>query len=532
MHLPCLRVAGSAERFIIPSRVASIGGAPSLGISANIGSSALIPPPRPFPSTNPPNAGGNVAQPIPAASGLAIHRLRRESLNSSSSSSLSGRDPQGPPYPNPSPSPFATNPGTSSLSSSPVSGALPIRRPNINPVHPFKSNTLSSASGSSPSLSIRQAPGSPVPSLSGGTAGVGGHSRQPSSASPINPSARLPPSPIGAAHPSPPGYATTFAPSSLGDRERRPGTSGSGASSERDRRASMNSIRMGSPVPGGVVGAGGLIGGGITGTGDSEDGLGRMPMPVPQRKRYSSSFGHRYTGSVGSAASGGVGSGSGGGAGIVDGRIGGGGTGGGSTPGSGGGSGRGTPASAGLGGGGLAGQEGLRKEGAATSFLNATTDDDDISIFVQDIDARKPLSGRAKEREKRDRDREHAHSHGHGRDATDTTEKGKKDRDADSEKDRDREGEKGGHSGSSSGTGASTRPSRGLGLGFPSRDREASYPYPYNTPSLGLGLGRGRHASASSSTLGTSEAGASQGSEEVIGRMELYEERRRSGYQG
>lgn len=51
-----------------------------------------------------------------------------------------------------------------------------------------------------------------------------------------------------------------------------------------------------------------------------------------------------------------------------------------------------------------------------SSFLSTTTDDDDISIFVQDIDARKPLSGRVKEGEKRERDREREMERGRDRD--------------------------------------------------------------------------------------------------------------------
>ncbi|KAJ3507799.1 hypothetical protein NLJ89_g6097 [Agrocybe chaxingu] len=98
-----------AEKFILPARVPAPA---SLGTSASTGSSALIPPPRPFPTTT--------AQPTPT-SGLAITRIRKESLNSSSSSSISTREP-----------PFQV-PGTSSLSSSAASGPLPIRRPNINP---------------------------------------------------------------------------------------------------------------------------------------------------------------------------------------------------------------------------------------------------------------------------------------------------------------------------------------------------------------------------------------------------------------
>ncbi|KDR79468.1 hypothetical protein GALMADRAFT_243561 [Galerina marginata CBS 339.88] len=633
-----------AEKFILPSRVPSVG-ASTLGTTASTGTSALIPPPRPFPAMSPlspaststipsSNLGSVAAQPIPG-SGLAINRLRKESLNSSSSSSVSTRD-----LPPPGP-----NLGMSSLSSSPVTGPLPIRRPNINPVHPFKTNTLSSASGSSPSLSIRQGPGavggSPgLPSSLSGTGGVPpSHSRQPSNASPIGNPARLPPSPISgfSAHPSPPPGTTVFSPSSLGDR--RPGTSGSGASSDRDRRVSIQSLGMGS-----------------TG-GDSDDGRVHIGMAMPPRKRYSSSFGHRYVGSVGSGTGIVVGSTSAT-AGSNESRTAGmaGDT---SMPGSGNVSGRATPASLGGGGSGLEG-----KKESVSSFLGTATDDDDISIFVQDIDSRKPLSGRAKEREKREELEEqermwqYAHQgqvHEHERSSDEPTVKGKereraprydigaqdrrplsevfaddaayttsppplhatpnyphpssdmdmtpaaiaeraaqfstsptrspmltsqneveerlkkmnetflkslegisggstrrKDRRKDADRDpsvpssssaapmdRERERERGREDSSSSSSSGNypSRASRGVGLGFPSSrtsaaEREVYSPYPFNTPGLGLGLGRGRYASTSSSTLATSEAGASQGSEEVIGRMELYEERRRSGYQG
>lgn len=237
-----------ADRFILPTRTASIPGGPS-SLGANDGAGSVLP------SRLQSNFESLSSLP---PSGLAITRLRRESLNSSQSSSISGRELPSAPFLNPA--------ASSVLSSSPVSGQLAIRRPNVNPVHPFKSNTLSSASGSSPSLSIRQTPaggGSPlsttgVPSsLSGATSS---HTRQPS----VPQSAvRLPPSPIGS-RPSPP-----FAPSSLGDR--RSGTSGSG---ERDRRVSVTSVG---------------------GDGGEER---------PPRKRYSSSFGHRYIGSVGSVNSG------------------------------------------------------------------------------------------------------------------------------------------------------------------------------------------------------------------------------------
>ncbi|PPQ88491.1 hypothetical protein CVT26_008129, partial [Gymnopilus dilepis] len=308
--------ASIAEKFIIPSpaRVPSTGPLqpsmhPSLGLgtTGSSASSALIPPPRPFPTLPSPSpvsvptptsttsatatspyTSTSTTQPIPAP-GLALHRLRRESLNSSSSS-LSTRD-----------LPYSATRQPPSLSSSPVSGAggvgpVPIRRPNpLGAVHPFKSHTLSSASGSSPSLSIRQGgtgagpvSGSPgvgmgLPSsLSGTGTGGGSHSRQPSSASP-----RFPPSPFSGSgiQPSPPPTgSSTFAPSSLGDR--RPGTSGSNASSDmrdRDRRISTQSL--------GGVGLG-ISTSGTSGVEADDTNARPSAVPVPPRKRYSSSFGH------------------------------------------------------------------------------------------------------------------------------------------------------------------------------------------------------------------------------------------------
>ena len=82
---------------------------------------------------------------------------------------------------------------------------------------------------------------------------------------------------------------------------------------------------------------------------------------LSSRKRYSSSFGHRYATSGGATSDGSPGSTTGAERKDVE-RSGGSGTaGGGSTP----------------------------------AFLGATTDDDDISIFVQEIDARKPLASAA-----------------------------------------------------------------------------------------------------------------------------------------
>jgi len=87
---------------------------------------------------------------------------------------------------------------------------------------------------------------------------------------------------------------------------------------------------------------------------------------------------------------------------------------------------------------------------------------------------------------------------------------------------------------SRSGSNSSRDPlaSRGmnLGIGFPSQGSDTPPRGPYNT-SLGM-PGRARYASTSSSTLANSDVGASQGSEEVIGRMDLYEERRGSHHGG
>ena len=74
--------------------------------------------------------------------------------------------------------------------------------------------------------------------------------------------------------------------------------------------------------------------------------------------------------------------------------------------------------------------------------------------------------------------------------------------------------------------------SRGMNLGYGFSSREQPLEYGYSPSGLGLGIRRGRYASTSSSILGNSDvAGMSQGSEEVIGRMDLYDERR-TGYQG
>ena len=268
------------ERFIIPSPL-------NLAVASSSTSSALIPPPRPQYTPLPvplpfPTAGGATPSPSSGASGLALHRMRRESSNSPSSvaamtglgtgraspeifsSSISphrtssySQSPH--PYPYPS----------SSLSSSP--GAVPIKRSTTTSgisINPFKGNTLSSttsasvsASGSSPSLSIRQGL-----SLAGSSSTRVGFPLPPHS--PYGPST----------------------PSSLGDRggdwdreERERRASNDGSSRERDRFRKMS-------------------------MGGQEDVVGGVGVPTRTRKRYSSSFGNRYVG-VGGVGGGGVGSG-------------------------------------------------------------------------------------------------------------------------------------------------------------------------------------------------------------------------------
>ncbi|KAI6095885.1 hypothetical protein EV401DRAFT_2062389 [Pisolithus croceorrhizus] len=144
---------------------------------------------------------------------------------------------------------------TAGRSTTDLPGALPIRRSGITPMYPFKSSTLSSGS----------------PSIH--SPGHGGKSSPP------------------------------FAPSSLGDR---------------DRRRSMTSA----------------------------DGVDLTPGSFG-RGRYRSSFGHRYS----------PGGSSGGGEGVNK-----------------------------------DGSGSNRERGRTTSFLAASTDDDELSMFVQEIDARKPLT--------------------------------------------------------------------------------------------------------------------------------------------
>ncbi|KAI0277042.1 autophagy-related protein 13-domain-containing protein [Russula aff. rugulosa BPL654] len=127
-------------------------------------------------------------------------------------------------------------------------GPLPIRRPQLNPLNPFKASTLSSGSPSlhSPSPSLRQA--SPLPSRGPGPPALSSSPRVPPSPGSYG---RLSSSPIAPLRPSPP-----FQPGSLGDRR------------------SVNSA----------------------------DGGGSGSMGGDGRRRYSTSFGHRYKDSLGGAS--------------------------------------------------------------------------------------------------------------------------------------------------------------------------------------------------------------------------------------
>lgn len=120
---------------------------------------------------------------------------------------------------------------------------------------------------------------------------------------------------------------------------------------------------------------------------------GTSSSPRIGRGRYRSSFGHRYSPS--GSAGGGVGEGSPGSAGV-------------GTP-SGGpavehdrvrelsreGGGQCEPSQEGVGRDGGEGGSRTRERGRTTSFLAASTDDDELSMFVQEIDARKPLTSTA-----------------------------------------------------------------------------------------------------------------------------------------
>ncbi|KAF8652150.1 hypothetical protein AX16_004536 [Volvariella volvacea WC 439] len=198
-------------------------------------------------------------------SGLGMNRLRRESAGGV------GPGPLGELPSSPSASTF-------SLASNGGTNPLPIRRSHLNPVNPFKSNTLSSPS----SLHSVNAP-SPAPSVRGGspltvgvTAGTPGSPAipRPTPSPTTRPSSGLgipiPPVP-GTMRQSPPFGLSQGTPSSLG--ERRSLRSGEG-------------VTAGSPSPGEE-----------SQSPSSNPSGGLLPSParsLSQRKRYSSSFGHRY----------------------------------------------------------------------------------------------------------------------------------------------------------------------------------------------------------------------------------------------
>ncbi|KIL54257.1 hypothetical protein M378DRAFT_857181, partial [Amanita muscaria Koide BX008] len=264
----------------------------------------------------------------------------------------------------PSPSPTTTQ-------------AMPIKRPNT--INPFKTNTLLSASGggTSTSLGAGGQPGSAgsihsihsIYSHSGSIASL----RHTNTASPLSregrggrdlsrsPPQHLQPLPF----PTSGGGKVSSPTSSPGPTFQKLGASGFGSGS----------------------------GQGTTGGTEIGPGIG---MPG-HRKRYSSSFTHRYTSSasVGSAGSGGSDGREGKGPEVIpisvpdssSGVIGASG---------------GSPArSTGSGGGGGSSSSPLargmvdeKSNSRSSSFLGKRTEDDDISLFMQDIETRKPLSGR------------------------------------------------------------------------------------------------------------------------------------------
>ncbi|KAI6040787.1 autophagy-related protein 13-domain-containing protein [Pisolithus marmoratus] len=250
-------------------------------------------------------------------------------------------------------------------------GALPIRRPGITPVHPFKSSTLSSGSPSihSPSPSLRQpsplSAGNILPSLPSNPT----HPTLPSLPSRVQTSPRVPASPIGLGMSGHGGKPSPPAPSSLGDR---------------DRPRSVMSMDGVEPTPGSFGATG-------TGSGVSVAGADVNTSPKIGRGRYRSSFGHRHSpsgsggGGVGVGVEGSPGSGAipSGSSAVEHDRV--------------------RELSREDGGRREPLQEGVsrdvasgkRERGRTTSFLATSTDDDELSMFVQDIDARKPLTSTA-----------------------------------------------------------------------------------------------------------------------------------------
>ncbi|KAL1730356.1 autophagy-related protein 13-domain-containing protein [Schizophyllum commune] len=278
-------------------------------------------------------------------------RLRRESTT--------GRNTPDAPYT----SRAATAPAPD-LNTSPLPIGTAPTRPSINP---FKSGTVSeSLGGGTGSL------GGVAGSL-GNSPGLASRRQAPMSSKPFPP-AQFPPSPSastrGPPSPSLRGTSSPFPSPSLRPAPSPPG-SRPASPLERERRIS----ELGAPEP----------------------------RPVATRKRYSSSFGHRYeaAGSVGSGRAtgvpssfgsgrpGSIGSGQPGSAGSGLGRAGS--TGSGTKPGSyGSGPGPSRPGSVGS----AAQVPPAQLPPPGSSFLSTATDDDEISAFVQDIDRRKPLQAR------------------------------------------------------------------------------------------------------------------------------------------
>ncbi|KAJ3966918.1 autophagy-related protein 13-domain-containing protein [Lentinula raphanica] len=384
-----------AERFIIPSRTASN--------PTDLSSVSDNPPPISthnviLPITRATTTTSTSTQPL---SDLAS-RIRRESLgyrNTASDTHLpltttAGTSTQ--PFPSSSTSStstsgFAGATGISAPSTSLSSSPMHMRRPGLNTVHPFKSNTLAGAgnvasSSSSPRVTsglsgvAGSALGSGAVSSSPHGAGAGTGLASLSSLSNLSNLPRRPSSPSSLNRPSPPSH-TSYTPSSVGAVS----TSG---------------------VP----------------PATAPSATGTEEIAVPPRKRYSSSFGHRYSSSPargGAAMS--IGSqGSQGGSGIVEGAGAGmGGMGGviGSLgqasvrSGMSGMSGmsmrsRRSVGSGSAGGGGSGSASGMQDPAPASTYPDfpvererqgLTHDDhEDISTFMQDIDTRKPLIGRSR----------------------------------------------------------------------------------------------------------------------------------------
>ncbi|KAE9399269.1 hypothetical protein BT96DRAFT_939518 [Gymnopus androsaceus JB14] len=350
-----------AERFVLPSRTAS-------NPSSNLNHPIL-------PITRATTTTSTSTQPL----SVLAARLRKESLHTASDSNLPTTSTQ--PFPSSSSSSISNTasgtgtsaPTTSTLSSSPVA----MRRPGINPVNPFKSNTLagnnsgaigvgSSNLGGLAALSLGSSPArTGVSAMPAGNTSLASLSSLSNLSNLPGTIPARPSFPSIGNRPSPP----SFAPSSLGT-----------ASSSSGSTAGLVAAGTTTTVPG---------------TGE---------IAVPPRKRYSSSFGHRYS-SIGSTHSGSPRSGIGAGGAEV-GSLGQGSVKSGRSAGSG--SGGGSAGREGL-GRGLAGtgmerdsRTGLGNTPSADPDLNDQPEQfthdyhDDISSFMQDIDERKPLSGRSR----------------------------------------------------------------------------------------------------------------------------------------